>query len=148
MPISYETRRSFGNIYHVEVKSPQDKIKYCPLGLALFTVYLIHWPIPDGLFYYPVKKKPTYYVNIPAQVRLDNNLSFGARLLYGDIAALCSKTGKCWANNKYFAEQYQVSTRQVQNWLVELSGGKNKEKPLHKYIEIQHGKHRVITIVV
>jgi hypothetical protein len=106
----------------------------------------MHWPTPGGLFYYPVKKKPTYYVNIPAQVRLDNNLSFGARLLYGDIAALSSKTGKCWANNKYFAEQYQVSIRQVQNWLVELSGVKDKEKPLHKYIEIQQGKRRIITI--
>ena len=93
-----------------------------------------------------VKKKPSYYVNIPAQVRYDNNLTFGARIFYGEIAALSSKTGKCWATNAYFAEQYQVSTRQVQNWLVELSGGKDKEKPLHKYIEIQHGKRRIITI--
>ena len=58
------------------------------------------------------KKLPTYQVNIPANaVRFDRKLSPHAKLLYGEIKALCDKKGYCWANNRYLASLYGVEKR-------------------------------------
>ena len=61
-----------------------------------------------------------YWITIPAKVRQDNDLTYGARLLYGEINTLSQQTGKCWATNGYFAEIYNVDRRTVTNWLKEL----------------------------
>ena len=53
--------------------------------------------------------KSNYYSIIPATVRYDNNLKPAEKLLYGEITALSNKLGYCYANNRYFAELYNVT---------------------------------------
>ncbi|MEM9674307.1 MAG: helix-turn-helix domain-containing protein [Bacteroidota bacterium] len=65
-------------------------------------------------------KTPTYQVNLPAAVRFDRTLSAHARLLYGEIKALCDQQGYCWASNQYLARLYQVQKETVSVWLRQL----------------------------
>jgi hypothetical protein len=67
-----------------------------------------------------MENKPNYYANIPANVRYDKNLCPSAKLLYGEITALCNAEGYCWATNSYFMEIYEVTKRSVQLWLSQL----------------------------
>jgi len=64
--------------------------------------------------------KKSYYAVVPATVRYDENLPPNAKLLYGEITALCNSEGYCWASNKYFADLYGVSQRCIQQWLKKL----------------------------
>lgn len=64
--------------------------------------------------------KPNYYAIIPAEVRYNEKLSPNAKLLYGEITALTSKKGVCWAQNIYFAELYNVDTKTVSRWIHQL----------------------------
>lgn len=73
---------------------------------------------------------PSFYTVIPATVRYDNNLSSGAKLLYGDLGALTNLEGKCWASNKTLAKWFGITERTVQNYLKELKDCG------HIYIEI------------
>ncbi|BBF41974.1 hypothetical protein lbkm_0654 [Lachnospiraceae bacterium KM106-2] len=65
-------------------------------------------------------KKRSYYAIIPANIRYDNRLNANAKLLYGEITALCNEKGYCWATNDYFAKLYDVSKQSISSWLSRL----------------------------
>ena len=62
----------------------------------------------------------SYYAIIPANVRYDVRLPMGAKLLYGEITALCNARGFCWADNKYFARLYSSDERTIRRWIEAL----------------------------
>ena len=77
--------------------------------------------------------KKSDFAIIPADVRYDENLTPNAKLLYGEITALCNEKGYCWASNAYFAKLYKVSNTSVSLWIKQLKD--------NGYIEIeQHYK--------
>ena len=61
-----------------------------------------------------------YYAVIPASVRYHPDVSNGAKLLYGEITALCNERGYCWASNGYFAGLYDVNAGTISRWIKEL----------------------------
>ena len=62
----------------------------------------------------------SYYAIIPANVRYNKNLTDGAKLLYGEITALCNEKGYCWATNGYFSELYGVTKVTISRWIKSL----------------------------
>ncbi len=67
-----------------------------------------------------MEEQINYYAIIPANVRYDNELPPNAKLLYGEITALCNKEGYCWATNDYFAKLYNCGKQAVSRWLSKL----------------------------
>lgn len=61
--------------------------------------------------------KPGYNAFIPSYVRYDDELPFGARLIFGELSALANAQGFCWASNKYFADLYDVSISTISEWI-------------------------------
>lgn len=87
-----------------------------------------------------------YFAVIPANVRYDNTLPANAKLLYGEITALCNKEGYCWATNDYFAKLYNCTKQSVSSWiaqlkergyvLIEFSYKEGSKEILNRYIKI------------
>ncbi|MDA0066633.1 helix-turn-helix domain-containing protein [Brachyspira hyodysenteriae] len=73
-----------------------------------------------------------YFAVIPASVRYDKRLKPLARLLYGEITALCNDKGYCWASNSYFAELYETTNETISRYISQL-----KE---YGYIKIDYNK--------
>ncbi|MCO7185060.1 helix-turn-helix domain-containing protein [Tenacibaculum sp. XPcli2-G] len=90
--------------------------------------------------------RPGYYAIIPAKVRYDNRLTPNAKLLYGEITALCNEKGFCWATNRYFSELYGVRIETISVWISSLEKcghintkiiyRKGTKHILNRYIEI------------
>ncbi len=66
------------------------------------------------------RKKPPSYMKIPMYIAHDDTINPAARLMYGDIYLLTHKEGFCWANNRYFAEMYNLSKATVTRCISEL----------------------------
>lgn len=64
--------------------------------------------------------RKSYYSITPADVRYCTRIVDGAKLLYGEITALCNERGYCWASNQYFAELYKNQTRTIARWIASL----------------------------
>ena len=64
---------------------------------------------------------PGYDAVIPARVRYDQELTDKAKLLYGEIRALASRDGYCWATNAYFCHLYMVSESTIQRNIAALT---------------------------
>lgn len=62
----------------------------------------------------------SYYAIIPANIRYDTRLKANAKLLYGEITALCNEKGFCWASNDYFSDLYGVNKETISRWISEL----------------------------
>ena len=77
-------------------------------------------------------KQPTYYTLLPPQIRFDQHLSPNAKLLYGEIKALCDQQGYCWASNQYFAGLYGVEKKAVSRWIHQLD--------MQGYLRLETGK--------
>ncbi len=67
------------------------------------------------------ESKKCYYAIIPADVRYNENLIPSAKLLYGEITALCNEKGYCWATNDYFSRLYSVDKKTISRWIKSLS---------------------------
>jgi hypothetical protein len=68
-----------------------------------------------------MESTPSFYAVIPADVRYCQTIPDGAKLLYGEITALCNQQGFCWASNAYFAALYNCSTDTISRWVGALS---------------------------
>lgn len=88
----------------------------------------------------------SYFAIIPANVRYDQELTASAKLLYGEITALCNEKGYCWATNAYFANLYGVTKTSISQWIqqlakkgyitTELIRAEGTQEILHRYIRI------------
>lgn len=79
-----------------------------------------------------MEEKPNYYAIIPADVRYDDRLKLGEKMMYGEITALSKKNGICYASNNYFAKLYNVSPQAISKWIKSLE--------MYKYITITYEK--------
>lgn len=79
-----------------------------------------------------MENQKNYYAIIPADVRYDKRLTPNAKLLYGEITALCNEKGYCWAGNEYFSELYSVSKTSISKWIKQLSD--------YNYIQLSYQK--------
>lgn len=90
--------------------------------------------------------KKSYYAIIPANVRYDKRLTPNAKLLYGEITALCNEKGFCWATNSYFADLYNVSKTSISQWVgslvengyvsLEIVYKEGSKEILHRYLRL------------
>lgn len=85
------------------------------------------------------ENKCNYYSIIPATVRYDYRLKPAEKILYGELTALSNKEGYCFAQNKYFAELYNVTVGTVSKWLSHL------QKLGYIFIEIIRNNKNEIT---
>ena len=86
----------------------------------------------------PNASTPAYYAIIPAVVRYDSVLRPNAKLLYGEISALASAGGYCYATNRYFAELYGFNIKTVGALIQSLA------KAGYIYVEVIRGPNGAV----
>ena len=64
--------------------------------------------------------RPSYYAVIPADVRYDDQIPANAKLLYGEISALVSAEGFCYATNQYFSKLYGMADETIARLITKL----------------------------
>ncbi len=89
----------------------------------------------------------SYYAIIPANVRYDSNVCPNAKLLYGEITALCNLKGFCWANNSYFANLYGVSKTSISKWVKQLIDGGYINSHIEYKLDTKEILNRYLTII-
>ncbi len=91
-----------------------------------------------------MEQQKAYYAIIPTDVRLKySDIPPIAKLLYGEITALCNEKGYCLASDKYFAELYDKSIATVSGWIRRL-----KEEGFIRYeLDRENGNTRKIYII-
>ena len=118
-----------GHIFEKDDKKPRYLEKH---SAKISSVRCLHLIPPFSIYAREFKKgkimssqtsshQPNYYAVIPASVRYCKGLEPCARLLYGEITALCNQEGFCWARNKYFSDLYGVDDRTIRRWIESLS---------------------------
>ncbi|HEA3999535.1 helix-turn-helix domain-containing protein [Staphylococcus aureus] len=65
--------------------------------------------------------QPSYYSIITANVRYDNRLTDGEKLLFAEITSLSNKYGYCTASNGYFATLYNVVKETISRRISNLT---------------------------
>lgn len=88
-----------------------------------------------------------YYAIIPANVRYDKDLPANAKLLYGEITALCNERGFCWASNNYFADLYGVSKVSISKWIKKLVDHGYLNSEIHYKEGSKEIEYRYLTLV-
>lgn len=83
--------------------------------------------------------KKSYYAIIPANIRYDKRLNAHAKLLYGEITALCNEKGYCWASDSYFAELYKVNKSTIQRWFKQLE----KNNYIYREVIYEEGTRKI-----
>ena len=91
-------------------------------------------------------KKKNYYAVIPANVRYDKRLKPNAKLLYGEITALCNEKGYCWASNGYFAELYEVKKETISRYISQLAEYKYIYVKMNINIKTKRTSSRIIQL--
>ena len=90
--------------------------------------------------------KPAFYAVIPADVRYDSSLKPNAKLLYGEITALCNEKGYCWAGNDYFAKLYGVGLKTISVWISELVAKKYLNREIIYETDTKQVKARILSL--
>lgn len=70
-----------------------------------------------------VTSRPNYFAVVPAFVRYNKSLTYLEKILYAEITALSNKFGYCFADNKYFADNFgnsEVTVRRSIKHLADL----------------------------
>lgn len=83
------------------------------------------------------EKQEKYNIVIPSEVVIRKNLASTAKLLYGEIALVCSDQGYCMEENNYFAARLNKDSRSIARYVSLLRKCKFiKCKFRYKYIRL------------
>ena len=77
------------------------------------------------------------FVTIPENVLYHKKISASAKLLFGEIAYICTRDGYCLKRNSYFADLFDVSITSISLWIKLLQkNGLIQCKIKQKYIRV------------
>lgn len=93
------------------------------------------------------EENKNYYAIIPANVRYDRELIPNAKLLYGEVTALCNEKGFCWATNDYFSKLYGVEKETISRWINQLAKKKYIRLQIKYKEKSKEIEHRIIKII-
>lgn len=71
---------------------------------------------------------------IPEYVLYDNDLCFGARLLFGIISKECLHKNSCTFTNAYIGKLFNITVTTASQWISSLSS-KNYISTINEYVD-------------